>query len=367
MEQKGSFIGFTFGNRHSSKLGILRTSNSDRYEDHFITSTDVTTEVPGQDGLLHWRSNYSKREIPISFAFYGLTEEQLTQLKRVFNDKKIHDLILDEEPYKVWSAKLTGVATVRHLCLEHEGQRFYCGEGTFTFTSYTPFARSRYKYIEDYTEENVPEWNEDNKLLRDEFEEGIIYPAILSYDFPEDADTATIVGTEIDFYTWLDDVNLLSSTDLELSDINSCIRFFKGNTVYYNLDEWREASKIPNNVYAGYPRERNGMYHIYNAGDIEMPFTIKIPISSYPESFNISCGSNELNIGNVVAKDGDTHLIVDTKRNILVGYNKNLKKETKNLYNKYITSGDFFKIPIQKEVFMYFPVLGTIEFNYLYL
>ena len=98
-----------------------------------------------------------------------------------------------------------------------------------------------------------------------------------------------------------------------------------------------------------------------------MPFAIKIPISSSPNSFNISCGFNELNIGNIIAKEGDTHLIVDTRRNILIGYNNNLKKETKNLYNKHITSGNFFKIPIETEVSIYCPGLEAIEFNYLYL
>jgi hypothetical protein len=76
----------------------------------------------------------------------------------LFNDKKIHPLILDEEPYKVWSAKLTGTAIMKHICFESETHRFYCGEGTFTFTAFYPFARSRYQYLEDYTKENIREW-----------------------------------------------------------------------------------------------------------------------------------------------------------------------------------------------------------------
>lgn len=286
MEQKGSFIGFTFGSRHSSELGILRTLNTDKYEQNFASSEDITMQVPGQDGSLYWCSNYSTREIPISFAFCELTEEQLAQLKKVFNDKKIHDLILDEEPYKIWSAKLTGVSTVRHLCFEREGQRFYSGEGSFVFTTYTPFARSKHKYIEDYTEENIY--------------------------------------------------------------------------------EWKEASKIPSRIKNGVTREQNNMCYIYNAGDIEMPFKIKMPIRSSEQS-EISCDSDSFKIRPVGAKGEDTHIIFDSHRNVLIGYNDNTKKETKNLYNECIIDGDFFKIPIQQETIVYFPNGGSIDFNYLYL
>jgi hypothetical protein len=105
----------------------------------------------------------------------------LDLLKRTFNDKKIHSLILDEEPYKVWSARLTGSSVMSHLCFEDPSERFYCGEGDFTFTAYYPFARSRYQYIEDYTIENIQEWIEEGSILMDEFGGEAIYPAILSY------------------------------------------------------------------------------------------------------------------------------------------------------------------------------------------
>jgi hypothetical protein len=51
---------------------------------------------------------------------------------------------------------------VKHLCFERGASRFYCGEGTFTFTTFFPFARSRYQYAEDYNKENVREWIDDS-------------------------------------------------------------------------------------------------------------------------------------------------------------------------------------------------------------
>lgn len=420
MEQKGSFIGFTFGNRHSSKLGILRTSKSDRYDIHLLPQIkDTTVSLDGVDGAQYWGSSYSQKEIPISFAFYGLTDEQLQQLKRVFNDKKIHDLILDEEPYKVWSAKLTGIAMVKHLCFESEGKRFYCGEGKFTFTAYQPYARSRYQYIEDYTELTVPEWNEDNKYLRDEFEEGIIYPAIMiyelelltsptieiadstlniydeegpatSYDILVDGEivatvkkeqavdtilngildegSAKIIALEGSFSQWLNEMDLLVDSDLSLQGINSYVKVFTEPSIYYNLMEWAEASQIPSQEeYGGY---NDGAYRLYNAGDIEMPFKLYLKIGSTPQTFNVHCGDRNFLLNEVIAKRDkttqvyDTYIMIDTQSCIVCGCDNN-KKPTKNLYNEYLTLGNFFQLP-RGTCDLYAPE-GVLEFNYLYL
>jgi hypothetical protein len=52
-------------------------------------------------------------------------------LKRHFSDKQIHDLVFDETPYKAWSAKVTGTATLKYIPFdEGESGRTYKGEGT---------------------------------------------------------------------------------------------------------------------------------------------------------------------------------------------------------------------------------------------
>jgi phage-related protein len=69
-------------------------------------------------------------------------------MAQLWNDKKIHSLIFDEEPYKVYSAKVTGMITIKHICFEQEKnaslERVYRGEGSITFSCYFPFARSRF-------------------------------------------------------------------------------------------------------------------------------------------------------------------------------------------------------------------------------
>jgi hypothetical protein len=63
-------------------------------------------------------------------------------IKRVFNGDGIHDLILDEAPYKVYSAKITGKPALKYLCFESNGQRYYNGDGSLTFTCYYPYSHT---------------------------------------------------------------------------------------------------------------------------------------------------------------------------------------------------------------------------------
>jgi phage-related protein len=61
----------------------------------------------------------------------------VARLKSHFGDKKIHDLIFDETPYKIYSAKVTGTATIKHLAFsEGSTGRVYKGEGSIQFTCF---------------------------------------------------------------------------------------------------------------------------------------------------------------------------------------------------------------------------------------
>jgi hypothetical protein len=101
----------------------------------------------------------------VSFAFDSLTEYQIADLKRHFGDKGIHDLIFDETPYKVWSAKVTGTATIKYIPFDEgeDRERIYKGEGSIQFTCYYPFARCAFsdtatKESLRLTYPNVDEW-----------------------------------------------------------------------------------------------------------------------------------------------------------------------------------------------------------------
>ena len=138
------FIGFTYNGYHSIRdLGIYRVSDGSRYtEDLAPTMEDKTAEVPGADGMYYFGTRFKERTFNVQYAFDSLTESGLARLKEAFRGDGIHDLIFDETPYKVWGAKVTGSAQIKHLCFEENGERVYKGEGSITFTCYYPYAHT---------------------------------------------------------------------------------------------------------------------------------------------------------------------------------------------------------------------------------
>lgn len=138
------FIGFTYNGVHSIRdLKIYRTSNSSRYDENMTAAmTDLTADVPGGDGQYYFGTTFKNRTFQISFAFDNLYEEDIAKIKQTFRGDGIHDLVFDETPYKAWGAKVTGTATLKHLCFEENGRRVYRGEGNITFTCYYPYAHT---------------------------------------------------------------------------------------------------------------------------------------------------------------------------------------------------------------------------------
>ena len=166
-EFEGAYLGFSYGKNaegnpmHSSDLGIVRTSDGSRFNENLLpTIQDKTVQVPGGDGTYYFGSYYTQRQFTIPFAFNGLTEEQVRQLRTHFGDKKIHDLVFDEAPYKTYRAKVTGTAQIKHLVFdEGEGkERVYKGEGSIQFTCYQPYAICKKKWLNEYAEEGRNEW-----------------------------------------------------------------------------------------------------------------------------------------------------------------------------------------------------------------
>ena len=161
---RGDYMGFTYNNVHSSDLGIVRVSDGSRFNENLLpTMQDKTVPVPGGDGSYFFGSYYTQRQFNISFAFDDLTEEQLARIRSHFGDKQIYDLIFDEAPYKVYSAKVTGTATLKYIPFaEGATGRLYKGEGTIQFTCFYPFARCRFmgKTMDDLKAEypNINEW-----------------------------------------------------------------------------------------------------------------------------------------------------------------------------------------------------------------
>lgn len=301
---KGDYIGFSYGTKtdgtpmHSSDLGIVRVSEGSRFNENLLpTMQDKTVQVPGGDGTYYFGSYFTQRQIPVSFAFDSLTEEQIATLKAHFGDKKIHDLVFDERPYKTWRAKVTGTATLKYLAFsEGETNRLYKGEGTIQFTCYQPYAICEKKWLNDYAD-------------------------------------------------WV------------------------------NIGEWKEASRMKETS-AGYDVVSGAnSINLYNAGDIDTHFQLRIDFveTKIPASkmYISSDAGSQLAWSEITALGEDTYVKFNSKLNLIEGYNKENRK-TGNVYNKYITEGAFFKIPLGESELSFDTVNGepaivSIEYSYYYI
>lgn len=166
-EWKGDYLGFSLGGVHSSTLGITRISDSDRYNEDLIpVSNDVTATVPGLDETYYFGTTYTQKPFTIKFAFDSLTDSQIRKLRKLFSKKEPQELIFDEVPYKVYCAKCSGQPKLSYLCFDEENERIYKGDGEVNLVAYLPFAKSRFKYMEDYNITTIPEWGgtEENKM-----------------------------------------------------------------------------------------------------------------------------------------------------------------------------------------------------------
>ena len=159
----GDFIGFSFNGTHSSELGITRVSNGSRYEEDLLPSSqDKTATIPGGDGTYYWETNFTQKPFNIPIAFDNLSEEQYRSLRTYFNTKELGRLIFDERPYKYYMAKVVGSPKLQTLCFDKNGERVYKGEGTIQFIAYYPYAKSVYKWLNEYSDllySNKSEWS----------------------------------------------------------------------------------------------------------------------------------------------------------------------------------------------------------------
>lgn len=283
---KGDYIGFSYNGKHSSELGIIRTSDGSRFNENLLPSVqDKVVQVPGGDGSYFLGSQFSAKEFSISYAFDLLTEQQLQELKAVFGDKKIHPLIFDEIPYKTYMAKVTGSATIKYLAFDQEVydeerqqfvmMRVYKGEGSIQFTAYTPFARATHKFLGQYTEAQQAvseEWNGAAKLL------------ISQGNFDKLNDNQIL---------------LYNPGNIE-SDFVLTINFVNG--------------KIP---------------------------ASKISVDNNGEIFQLA-------FKEISANGQDACLKINSKTNLFEGFD-HAGRKTGNIYNRAILAGTFFKIPITLE------------------
>lgn len=326
---KGDFTGFSFDGIHSSELGIVRVSTSDRYQEVILPEIkDLSTELIGLNGEYFYGSTYGPREFEVSIAFDSMTEVQFRNIRRLFGQTKICRLIFDERPYKVYLAKIKDPIELEYVCFdepfkiegasrdgvrvasrEEDGetgeitiereqvtpweydytrkQRIYKGEGKIEFICYFPFAKQLYKTLESYDPyfSNKDEWKESSRIM--------------------------------------------TADERNVYNIDSIIHHQDPSAPYVYT--------IP----------------VYNPGDLNVGFNLYIPFGEdttiSPKEGNdyiiINSDQTYLFLREITKKGNDEGIIINTTNHLIEGvYFDTITqtyKRTKNLYNEYIYKGDF--------------------------
>lgn len=380
---KGDFTGFSFDGVHTSELNLYRVSDGDRYEEQILPELeDRTIEVPGADRGYYFGSDWKPRTFTVQLAFDSVTEVQYRNIRRLFGQKTICPLIFDERPYKVYMAKIESPISLETICFDEpikfddeprggvrrinrtygeggnpEGeletvypykheidsrtgkpktQRIYKGEGSIDFILYEPFAHQLYKTLDKYKDLGIYSIYSTEGLVEKEIED------------------------------WAPSSLLLDRTTFDNNKI----------------DQFQLTPVANQNTNINYLDQYNGQFNVYNAGDIDTPYSLFIPYTETEESISVdgdeapqikitlsiepengdyvkilTDGYGELVIkpferddsidpNNVMEENG---VIVDTRAQLIQGvhfdYITKTWKTTGTLYNNYIKSGQFGKIP----------------------
>lgn len=165
--------GFKFGDYHSSQFGLIRVSNGSRYNEYLLpTLKNTTTDVPGMEGTLYFRTQKTTRSFQVDMAFDSLTEEDIRDIREWLTGA--HSLIFDERPYIQYMCMLNSAPQLKYLTFEENGERIYKGELSVNFVSYLPYGYSidGKKFIDDFLDENFEEWSNASHLAYKNFYEG---------------------------------------------------------------------------------------------------------------------------------------------------------------------------------------------------
>ena len=382
---KGDFLGFSFDGIHSSRLGITRVSDGDRYNESLVPEIeDKIIPVPGENGSYFFGSLYRTKPITVQIAFDSLTESQFRQLRKLLAIKKPCKLIFDERPYKVYTAKISAPPQLNYICfdeeqyfwedhseLENNGgyipksidhklytgrtQRIYKGEGTIEFECIYPYAVDQFKVLDLYGNFDFkPTWGigvyyKNNPRTIGEAQERI------AYDTEHAAEGEVI------------DENDPKYTVIEIDSGNTI-------TIYNNTEEWAESSGIlPYEYYKKYHVDSvyevqnvvgyNACIPVYNAGDVDAPFYLFLPFTNNGtlEAGTLDAASGDyidINVDNQLLRlkpfessttlNKENGVIINTNNHLIEGVVYDMAtstwRTTGNLYNEYIVAGDFVKI-----------------------
>lgn len=392
---EGDFIGFTFGGKHSTELGINRVSNGSRYTETLLPEfSNKTMNVPGANRVDYLGMEFTQKSFPLDIAFDSVTEEQLREMKRLFSTEKPLPLVFDESPYKTYYAKAGGNPSFTYVCFDEkeenkENLEYYEENIQFETTLYPQTIWGIKKinmnvdilYMDEWIEYSFcdvvvkpKEHGEAIKIISDGVFVRVEYTInsdkeiyfLITSGYSENSLQPTAfdgIKVEIKFYKnkriykGEGKIDLVSFYPYAFCEPNYVANLTSEN-MPDNLHEWLGTS--------GLSETQLEANEIYNPGDFDTPFWIKIPFNTLPDG-TIEFGENTLTwSASGEIDDGlpeDNYIVIDGRNQLIEGYSAGGVK-TGRIYNKFITEGNWFNIPKDQEKVSMIGLEDDWELNY---
>lgn len=372
MATKADFIGFEFAGKHSSDLGIIRTSDGDRFNEQLTPEIkDITVEVPGMHGEYFFGSTYGNRTFEVQIAYDHLTEKQFREMRKLYGRRNVGELIFDERPYKKYLAKIESPIELSYICFD-EPKRKIVGIND-NDKRYGVRVVDRIPITETVVDEDT---QEEIEIETDEYE--IQRERIYPYELEEGTERIYKGDGSISFVCYFPFAKSVYK-QIPISEVESDWVISSG---LLTAAEYATIDKYDNET---------GIINVYNAGDVPTGFRLYIPFDAGAESTlepitltykNILNAETAdiLSIEAITKKDNDVGILIDTNNGLIIGVKPQLTTETSivydsqtgalvnaeaqnvevgitydingnaqystsgNIYNEYVEAGDFFKL-----------------------
>lgn len=149
------------------------------------------------------------------------------------------------------------------------------------------------------------------------------------------------------------DEDVLTYTKEGKENTGTCVIYYK--PLYGNFEEWQSTINLPAEKEDW--NSEGTEFKITNCGDIDMPFQLLYEKENLESNFpglelTLPGTDKVLKVAQFNLMEGDKGIIIDTYRRVIQGFSRAVNEDkiiySKNLYNRFITEGDFFNIPVGK-------------------
>ena len=125
-----AFISFTYGGKKIEDFGLIAVTVNDRLNRQTApASEDYTTDYKMLHGQYYWGSHYNAREMEITLATDGMTQQQIDSFKYWFSPGEIRQLIMAEHPNRAIMARVQGTPQISMLPFQKQITKTIVDEG----------------------------------------------------------------------------------------------------------------------------------------------------------------------------------------------------------------------------------------------